>query len=342
MLLKELTIASGVSGDEKEVRDIIIREIKDYVDDIKIDRLGNVIAKKYGKPGYPMVMLDAHMDEVGLMVKSIDDGGLLKFVAVGGIDERILVSKPVLVGKDKIQGVIGAKPIHLQEADERDNPLKIKELYIDIGANSKEEASKLVKKGDYVIFDSEFIEFGDNLVKAKALDDRAGCVALIEILKGEYDVNIVAAFTVQEEIGLRGAKVAAYGIDPDIALVLEGTVCSDISGVPEAMHITKIGSGPALSMMDSRTIFPKDLVERIYDIATANDIKIQYRTPAPGGNNAGEIHKSREGVLCAALSVPCRYIHSPSSIMSKDDFAGLISVIKLFLKDIKKGEYTHE
>lgn len=342
MLLKKLTAACGMPGDESEIRDIIIEEIKDYVNDIKIDRLGNIIATKKGKTSYAKVMLDAHMDEVGLMVKSIDDGGLIKFVQVGGIDDRILVSKPVLVGKDKIQGVIGAKPIHLQEPEERDTPLKTKELYIDIGAKSKEDAEKVVRKGDYVAFDSDYVEFGNNLIKVKALDDRAGCAALIEILKEKYDVTLCAAFTVQEEVGLRGAKVAAYSIDPDIGIALEGTLCSDITNVPEASHITNLGAGPALSIMDSRTIFSKELTKRIYDTAMNNGIKIQYRLPSPGGNDAGEIHKTREGVPCAAISVPCRYIHSASSVMNKDDFLGLINTMKLFLKGIKKGEYVRE
>lgn len=342
MLLKKLTEACGMPGNEGEIRDIILEEIKDYTDEIKIDRLGNLIAIKKGKEGYPKVMLAAHMDEVGLMVKSIDDGGFIKFVVAGGMDERILVSKQVLIGKNKIPGVIGAKAIHLQEPDERNTPLKSKQLYIDIGAKSKEEAEKLVKKGDYIAFNSEYIEFGNNLVKAKALDDRAGCAAIIEIFKEEYDATLYAVFTVQEEIGLRGATVAAYAVDPDFAIVIEGTLCSDITEVPEASQITKLGAGPALSLMDSRTLFSKELNKRIYNIAKENNIYIQYRQPSPGGNDAGAIHITKEGIPCAALSVPCRYIHSPSSVMSKDDFEGCKKIIKLFLKGIMKGEYIRE
>ncbi|MCK9216436.1 MAG: M42 family metallopeptidase [Firmicutes bacterium] len=342
MLLKRLTMANGVSGNEDEVRNIIIEEIREHVDEIKTDRLGNVIAIKKGKEGFPRVMLAAHMDEVGMIVRSIDDGGFIRFSLVGGIDERILVSKQVLIGKDRIHGVIGAKAIHLQDKNERNTPLKIKQLYIDIGAKSKEEAEKLVKKGDYVAFDSEFIEFGGNLIKAKALDDRAGCGVLIDLLKEEYDVEIYGVFTVQEEIGLRGAKVAAYNADPSFAIVFEGTLCSDISEVPEHSHITKLGKGPALSLMDSYTIFSKKLNQCIHETAVENNIKIQYRQPSPGGNDAGEIHLTKEGIPCAALSVPCRYIHSPSSIMSLEDFEGCKKTAKLFLKGIKKGEYVCE
>ena len=183
MLLKLLTEASGVSGNEKEVRNLIVSQIKDYVDNIKIDKLGNIIAYKKGKKASKTVMVTAHMDEVGLLVKDIDSSGLLKFMTVGGIDKRILVSKPVLVGNDKIYGVIGAKPIHLQNRTEWENALEIDDLYIDIGANSKEDAKKYVKIGDYVSFYSPYREFGDNLLKAKALDNRVGCSMLINLLK---------------------------------------------------------------------------------------------------------------------------------------------------------------
>lgn len=342
MLLEKLTTACGVSGGEEEVRKLIIEEIKDFVDELSVDRLGNIIAVKKGKEGFPKVMLAAHMDEVGLMVKAIDDKGFIKFEKVGSVDERILVSKQVLIGKNKVPGVIGAKAIHLQEPDERTVPLKVNQLYIDIGVKTKEEGEKLVKRGDYIAFNSEYIEFGKNLVKAKALDDRIGCAVLIDLLKEDYNVNLYGVFTVQEEIGLRGAKVAAYSVNPDFAIVFEGTVCSDITEVPDAEHITKLGKGPALSLMDSYTIFSRELNKRIHETAVDNNIDIQYRQPSPGGNDAGSIHLTKEGVPCAALSVPCRYIHSPSSIMSLDDFEGCKKTMKLFLKGIKKGEYVDE
>lgn len=342
MLLEKLTEACGISGNEAEVRNIIIEEINGFVDEIKTDRLGNLIAIKKGKEGFPKIMLAAHMDEVGLMVKAIDENGFLKFDTVGGIDERILISKQVLIGKDKVPGVIGAKAIHLQESDERTTPLKIRQLYIDIGAKNKESAEKVVKRGDYVAFSSEYVEFGNNLVKAKALDNRVGCAVLIDILKEEYDVNIYGVFTVQEEIGLRGAKVSAYDVEPDFAVVFEGTLCSDITEVPEDLHITKLGKGPAISLMDSYTIFSKVLNKRIDETAVENNIDIQYRQPSPGGNDAGNIHITKEGIPCAALSVPCRYIHSPSSVMCLKDFEGCKKTIKLFLKGIKKGEFVNE
>ena len=340
MLLKRLTEASGLSGNEKEIRDMIKEEIKNHVDEVKVDRLGNLIAIKKGKADHPKIMLAAHMDEIGLMVKSIDDGGFIKFVPVGGIDERILVSKIVQIGNNKVPGVIGAKAIHLQEPDERGKALKHKQLYIDIGVKSKAEAEKLVSKGDYISFISEYIEFGNNLIKAKALDDRVGCAILIELLKETYDANLYVVFTVQEEIGLRGARVAAYGIDPDFAIVLEGTVCSDVTNVDEAHYGTRLGHGPALSIMDMASLFDKGLMKQIYQTALDHDIKIQFRQITTGGNDAGAIHLTREGIPAAALSIPCRYIHSPSSIMSKDDYDGCARLMKLFLKNIKKEAYA--
>lgn len=267
MLLKELTEASGVSGNEKEVRDLIISEIKDYVDSYKIDRLGNIIAYKKGKDIGKKIMITAHMDEVGLMIKDIDKDGFLKFMTVGGIDKRILVSKPVLVGKDKLPGVIGAKPIHLQKPDERTRALNIDELYIDIGARSKEEAERYVSIGDYVIFDSEYVEFGQGLVKAKALDNRVGCSLLIKLIKEIKDLSFYAVFTVMEEVGLVGAGPAAYEVDPDYAIILEGTLCYDMPKLDTHLIPTYLNKGPAISLIDRTTIYNKDFRNKIVEIA---------------------------------------------------------------------------
>ena len=240
MLLKRLTEAAGVSGNEKEVRDIIIEEIKDHVDELIVDRLGNVIAYKKGKEDSKKLMITAHMDEVGLMITDIDNEGLLKFTTVGGIDKRILVSKPVLIGKNKILGVIGAKPIHLQKRDEWQKALNIDQLYIDIGAKNKEEAERLVNIGDYVSFDSQYIEFGDDLIKAKALDNRVGCSLLIELIKETKDIGFYGVFTVMEEIGLVGAGPAAYRVDPDISIILEGTLFYELPNMDEHLVPTSL------------------------------------------------------------------------------------------------------
>ncbi len=332
-LLKKLTEASGVSGNEDEVRDIIREEITPLVDKIYIDGIGNLIAYKKGKgEDVKKIMLCAHMDEVGFIITSISDNGMLKFKPVGGIDPRVLISKRVYIGKDKIPGVLGIKAIHLQEPSERKNAVKVEQMYIDIGVSSKEEAEKLVNLGDYAIFASDMVEFGDNKIKAKALDDRVGCLTLIEALKEEYDHDLYACFTVQEEVGLRGAGVAAYHVEPDIAVVVEGTTCSDVSGVDEHMYSTIMGSGPAITIMDGSSISNKALIEKLKATGDAKGIPYQIKKGTTGGNDAGKIHISREGVATCVVSVPCRYIHSPSSVMDMDDLKNTIELVKEFVK----------
>ncbi|QZY55583.1 M42 family metallopeptidase [Crassaminicella profunda] len=338
MLLKKLCNIPSVSGNEKEVRDFIYEKIKPYVDEIKIDFLGNLIAIKKGKESFPSIMLSAHMDEVGMMVNSVDENGFIKFLPVGGMDDRIFVSKVVEIGKNKVKGVIGAKAIHLQEPDERKKALKHKQLYIDIGAKSKEEAEKLVSRGDYIHFDSEYIEFGENLIKAKALDDRAGCAMIMEILKEKYDSTIYAVFSVQEEVGLRGAGVAAYRLNPDLALVLEGTTCYDLTDIDEPDFATRLGNGPAISLVDSGSYFDKNIIKKLLKLAEKNNIKVQFKQTTKGGNDAGRIHLTREGIPTSAISVPCRYLHSPISVIHKDDFENAIKLVSLFLESIKKED----
>ncbi len=342
MLLRKLTEASGVSGNEKEVRNLILNEIKDSVDEYKVDRLGNLIAIKKGSSKYPKIMLAAHMDEVGLMVKAIDENGFIKFLPVGGIDSRVLVSKVVEIGTNRVKGVIGAKAIHLQEPDERKKALKPKQLYIDIGAKSKSEAEKVVSVGDYISFASKYVEFGRDLVKAKALDDRVGCGILIELLKHQYDSTIMAVFTTQEELGFRGAGVAAYSLNPDIALVIEGTTCHDITDIDEPDFATRLGAGPALSIMDRATYFSKPIINKLVEVAKNQNIKFQFRKTTMGGNDAGAIHLTREGIPSAGISVPCRYIHSPSSVMSKSDYTECIKLVKGFLDNVNKEEFIYE
>lgn len=339
MLLKKLTEASGVSGNEKEVRNIIINEIKDHVDDFKIDRLGNIIVHKKGKKNSKKLMIAAHMDEVGLMVTDINDVGLIKFTTVGGIDKRILVSKPVLIGLNKVPGVIGAKPIHLQERSEWENSLNIDQLYIDIGVDTKEEAETLVDIGDYISFNSKYVEFGDELVKAKALDDRVGCCMLIELIKTIKDVEFYGIFTVMEEIGLIGAGPAAYSVDPDISIILEGTLCYDIPKLDGHLVPTMLRKGPAVSLIDNTTLFDIDLRKKIVEIAEENNIPFQYRKTAMGGNDSGKTHIIKEGSISTTISVPCRNIHSATSVMSQDDYNNTLKLLRTILSEYEKGEF---
>lgn len=336
MLLKRLSEALGVSGNEHEVREIIKEAIKDQVDEIRVDTLGNLMAVK-GKGKSPRVMVAAHMDEVGLMISWIEKSGLLRFRKVGGIDDRVLVSKTVLVGKDRIPGVIGAKAIHLQDPRERETPLKYEDLYIDIGAKSKEEAEKKVKLGDFAAFATRYEEFGQRKAKGKAFDDRVGCTVLMEALKGQYEFELNAVFTVQEEVGLRGAAVAAYDLDPQMGLVLEGTTCSDTPGTDPEGYATEVGKGPALSLMDASSIANKKMVQEMVRLAQENGLPYQFRRTTMGGNDAGRIHLTRQGVPSASLSVPCRYIHSPVSVISLDDLENAVKLLGLFLKTVEQG-----
>lgn len=336
-LLKELCLLNGVSGNEDEVRKYIYNYIKTYVDDIKIDKLGNIIAFKRAfdcdESKKPLkVMLSAHMDEVGFIISGFTQNGCLKFKPVGGIDERILHSKRVLIGEQKIHGVIASKPFHLKTKEEREKNIKLKDIYIDAGFKNRDEAQNFVYPGDYVCFDSDFVLFGESRVKAKALDDRVGCVSIMQALKNRYAFDLYGCFTVQEEVGLRGSQTAAYQVAPDIAFVLEGTTCSDVPGVNEGDFSTIMGKGPALTIMDKTCYCDKYLTEFVHETALKNNISVQYKQTTTGGNDAGKIQGQKHGCKVAAISLPCRYIHSPVSVMDINDFNAYLMLLEKVLE----------
>ena len=333
MLLKTLCEANGVSGNETAVRDLIIKEIKPLADEIRVDSIGNILALKKGKSSKKTVMLAAHMDEVGLIISGITEKGFLEFKLVGGIDVRVLLSKRVTVGENRIPGIIGIKAIHLQEKSERESVPKVKNLYIDIGAKNKKAAEKLVKLGDYVAFDTKFAELG-SCIRAKAIDDRAGCYVMMELMQMECQYDTYFCFTVQEEVGLRGARVAANRIQPDIALVLEATTCSDVFGTEPKDYITQLGAGVAVSFMDRATIMSVPFQKWLYETAKAQNIPVQYKNAATGGNDAGAIHIAGHGTKTAALSIPCRYLHSPVGVAAQTDLNAMYDLAKLFLERI--------
>lgn len=332
MLLKELCSRDGVSGNEKEVRAFILEQIRPYADDIKVDTMGNIIARKNGKNSNKRVMLSAHMDEVGLIISGVTERGFLRFKTVGGIDARVLISKRVRIGQ--VKGIIGMKAIHLQKKTERENVPEIKDIYIDIGAKDKDDALRRVHIGDYASFDTEYSDFGTDKVKAKALDDRIGCAVLIDMLRQECDYDCYFCFLVQEEVGLRGAQIAAYRIKPDIALVLESTTCSDVYGSEEHEYATTLGEGVVVTFMDRSTIVNQKYYQWLYKQAQEHNISVQYKRTGMGGNDAGAIHKSGTGVLTAALSVPCRYIHSPVSVASKSDIDAMYALTRIFIEKV--------
>lgn len=340
MLLARLTEANGAPGQEGEVRDLIRAEIEAYAHEIKTDALGNLIAIKNPDAPGPKVMLAAHMDEVALMIVGIDSNGYLKFRAIGGVDPRVLVAKTVVVGSKKIPGVIGSKPIHLQRPEERQRAFSMQELVIDIGAKRKEDAEALVKLGEIAYFTTKYEEFGESKVKAKALDDRVGCALGIRLLQEDVSFPLIVAFTVQEEVGLRGAGVATYQVKPDLALVLEGTTASDVPGTDEHKHATSVGQGPAITVMDRVSIPHPPLVQELLALAEEKGIKVQVRRNTAGGTDAGQIQLSEEGVKVATIAVPCRYIHSPVSVMSKDDFEGAYQLVKSYLARLEEREGT--
>ena len=333
MLLKELVSLAAPSGFEDEVREFIKKHA--ICDEMYTDTMGNLICHKKGNG--KKIMVAAHMDEVGFIITEITDSGFLKFDTLGGIETKVLSGKKVLIGKERIPGIIGAKAIHLQKREEVFSPLKIKDLYIDIGAKDKESAKKLIELGEYAVFDGEYTEFGDNLVKSRALDDRTGCAVMLELMKEEYHDDMYFAFTVQEEVGLRGARVCANTIKPEIALVIEGTTCSDVYGSKPHNQVTNLGGGAVMTAMDSAAISDKKYFDFIMNTAVENFIPLQIKRTAAGGTDAGAIQRSNAGVKTAVLAVPCRYIHSPVSVMCKKDLESVYKLSKVILKTVGRS-----
>ncbi len=331
-MLKKLTETFGVSGYEMPVREVIFNEIKDFCTEISVDNMGNLkTLKKSKNPKAKKILLSAHMDEVGLIVTDITEDGYIRFASVGGIEPQVLVAQRVRVNGHS--GIISLKAVHLTTAEDRKKKLSEEQLYIDIGANSAEEAQKIAMRGDYCVFDSEYVEFG-NQVKAKALDDRVGCAIMIDILKQDWNVDLYCNFTVQEEVGLRGARVASRGINPDYAVVIEGTTCNDLVGVDTHLMVTKSGNGPAISVLDSASRGNDELIELLEKSAKAHHVPYQFKASTAGGNDAGAICITDGGIKTASVSVPCRYIHSPVCVMNKQDFENCGELIKAFLEDM--------
>lgn len=329
--LKLLCNLDATSGDENCVRDFIISKIDGFCE-WKTDNLGNIIAFKKGKKTpQRKIMIDAHMDEVGLIITNITKDGFLKFQTVGGIEISALMSRKVIINSS-INGVISGKPIHLISKDERKKLPKEESLYIDIGATDKSDAEKYVSLGDRAVICGEYIEQNRNII-SKAIDDRVGCAILIELLTNDSDYDFYASFSVQEEVGLRGAKTSTYAINPDCAIMLEGTTAADIADVSEEKTVCKVGCGPAVSFMDKATVYDREF----YNAAINSGIPCQTKCAVAGGNNSGVVHLTREGVRSIAISVPCRYIHSASSVANITDIKNTKELAIYMLNGIASG-----
>lgn len=331
--LRTLCELNGTSGREERIREYIISRI-DGKCEYKVDPLGNVLAFKKGKhKAKNTVMLSAHMDEVGFIVTYITDDGYLKFDCVGGIDEKVIVGRSVAVGEKQIPGVIGIKAVHLCNSEERGKVPKVKEMVIDIGADSGKQAEEYVEIGDAAYFISPFEKLSDNKMKAKAIDDRFGCAVMLEMIDSEILYDTHFAFLVQEEVGLRGAAAAAYTIKPDYAIVIEATTAADVAFVCGADCVCKQGDGAVVSFMDRSTVYDRELYKNAFRLAKENGIKIQTKTAVAGGNDAGAIHKANGGVRTLTVSLPCRYIHSASSVADIRDMDACRALIQLLSEE---------
>ena len=329
-LLERLCNVIAISGDEGEVRKIVLDEIKPYAEDVRVDALGNVLATRRGRGGKRMrVMLDAHMDEVGFIIVADDGDGLYRFETVGGIDVRHLVGKQVLVGRERISGVIGGKPIHLMSTDERTRKVPLDGLRIDLGPAGKAKVS------DRAGFATKFRRAGPSIL-SKSIDDRIGVATVIELLKNApANIDLCAAFTVQEEIGLRGAKVAAQYFDPDLAIAIDATPANDLpvyEGGENMIYNTKLGLGPAIYIADGSTLHDPRLVRFLEEVAQTEKIPFQFRQPGGGGTDSAAIQRALAGIPTVSVSVPHRYTHSPISIARVDDWKNTLNLLHAALK----------
>ena len=349
-LIRELSLAFGPSGCEDAVRALIEGQIKGACDSMTVDNAGNLIAvirgrgNDYDKKNPRRVMLSSHMDEVGFMITAITEEGYLKFSPVGGIDLRVMPGRHVLVGDDtrRYHGVIASKAIHLQTPDERSKTMPLDKLYIDIGARDAEDAKKYVSVGDYAVFDSEFVTFGkdNSRIKAKALDDRAGCAMLIEIMRDlrrtpcDMPFDVCFAFTTCEEVGISGANVAAFEIAPDNAIILEATAVNDLPGAGRNF-VSKQGEGGTLSLCDRGTVYDMGFIDFARQTAEQNGLKCQLKQAFTGGTDAAHIQRSLSGVRVLGLSLPTRYIHSASNVALYEDYEQTWKLVVAMLRDWK-------
>ena len=335
--LETLCKLPGVSGHEDAVRAYIREQVQPYAEEIIEDAMGNLMVHVRGeKPEEPgkKVLLAAHMDEVGVIVTHITDDGYLKFDFVGGVDRRVVLGKQVILGEKAIHGIIGLKAIHLTEGEERSKVPPLKSLYIDIGVSSKEEAEKLISPGDVGTFPTWSLTFGSGYLMAKAIDDRVGCTVMLELIRKGLPRDAWFAFTVQEEVGCRGSQIAAWRLNPDIALILEGTTAADLPSQSGGEKVCSPGKGPVIPFMDGGSIYDPGLFRRLTALADARGIPWQTKTKISGGTDASAIQRGGAGARVAAISAAVRNIHSPSCVICLEDMQSMYDLAHAFLEEM--------
>jgi len=341
-LLATLSNAFGPPGNEEEVREILKKEMEEHADEVKVDKLGNIFFYHHGRGRYPKVMLAAHMDEVAFIVTFIENNGFLRFQTLGGITSNIMPGQVILFrgsAGQYLKGIIGTKPPHLMKEEEQKKIIPIEDLFIDIGAENLEEAKgKGVEIGTLGVFDIEFAELGGGYLRGKAFDDRAGCTVLAEVFKAlkNSPYNLVAVGTVQEEVGLRGARTAAWQIDPDYGLALEGTFAADVPDSRPDRISSMLKGGPVVTIVDRTTITHPAILNTLIKLGKKRSIPFQFKKVPMGGTDAGAIHLTKAGVPSGTVAVPCRYIHGPASITHIDDLRNTIALVTGFVKTISE------
>lgn len=343
-LTRTLCAKFGPSGWEDEVREYILQAALPYADRVETDAMGNLMVFRKGrKPTERPVMLCAHMDEVGVIVKKFTEDGMVGFGFVGGVDPRVVIGRRIQFrteAGDTVEGIVGIKAVHLTTASERKRAPKAKELYIDIGCISKKQAEAKLSLGDCGTFAPEIVSFGDGFLKAKALDDRLGCAVLLLLMREQPPVDTWFTFHVQEEVGLRGAATVAFAIEPAFCLVVEGTTAADLAEVPEHKQVCALRQGAVLPFMDRGTIYDAELFEMLRDACEARGIPWQTKRMVAGGTDAGRIHKTAQGVRTVGVAAPLRYIHSPVSVAAECDLFAVYRAAQAFLEEIGGDEHV--
>jgi len=336
-LLEKLSNAFGPSGNEEDVAEILKKELETCADETVLDKLGNIMFYHEGKKNYPKIMLSAHMDEVGFITTFIEEGGFLRFDTLGGITNNVMPGQRLLLKGTKgyLKGVVGTKPPHIMTLEEQNKIIPKEDLFIDIGADN---AGQAIKKGADIgilgVFDVEFADLGDGYFRGKALDDRAGCVILAEAFRAlsKSSFNIVAVGTVQEELGIRGARTAAWQVNPDYGLALEGTFVADVPGTRPDRVSSKIKGGPVLTIMDRTVLAHPKVLKTLIEVGRRKVIPFQFKKVMVGGTDAGAIHLTKAGVPSGTVAVPCRYIHGPVSIVHIDDLRNAVELVVEFVR----------